>query len=306
MTRFKIITIITITICAAILICSGCKKNTRTPDLPPNLPDVSGLSISENEFPRLDGSTSTIPLGEAIAAIMTGKDRAACKQYAKFTGTNEAYINLVNGDTDILVVYEMPDEAAAYIQEKGAELEIAPIGRDALVFIVNSQNPIDSLTTQQIIDIYSGKITNWQEVGGKDEAIAAYQRNDTSGSQTLMKKLVMNETPLMLPRENFIAWGMNEIITSVATYDNSHSAIGYNVYYYVTEMKKDPNIKILAVDGVEPNNKTIAGGEYPFVNDFYTVIRKSAKKNSTERLLFDWLQSDEGQMLIDAEGYVKR
>lgn len=306
MTYWKNIRFTVIILSIVLLICGGCTNDKAESDLPDDLPKTKGLSLTEEEFPRLDGSTSTIPLGEALVAIMTGKDRAESKKYAEFSGTNEAYQNLADNNTDLLLVYEMPDEAATYIKKKNVEFDIAPIGCDALVFIVNAQNPVDNLTTRQIIDIYAGKITIWKEVGGKDEEIAPYQRNDSSGSQTLMKKLVMNWTPLMPTRENLIAWGMNEIITAVATYDNSYSAIGYNVYYYVSVMRKDPNIKILAVDGIIPSNETIANGEYPFVNDFYAVIRKNAPQNSPERLLFSWLQSAEGQMLIDAEGYVAK
>ncbi|MCL1974773.1 MAG: substrate-binding domain-containing protein [Firmicutes bacterium] len=301
-------------LCALSILLSGCGQKAVEPDTPayPDLaltideafPDVLGLELSESEFPRLDGSTSTIPLGEALAAIIMGKDREECKKYAGFSGTNESYKNLVDGKTDILVVYEMPDEAKEYVNEKSCELEIAPIGRDGLVFIVNVQNPVNNLTTQQIVDIYTGKITDWQEVGGEDAPIAAYQRNETSGSQTLMKKLVMREMPLMIPRENHIAWGMFEIINSIADYDNGQFAIGYNMYYYVEEMEKDPNIKILSVDGVFPGNDTIASGKYPFVNNFYVVIRQDAPEESPERLLYRWLQSIEGQMLIASQGYV--
>ena len=270
-----------------------------------SFPHVLGLKLSESEFPRLDGSTATIPLGEALSAIIMGKDRAECKEYAEFSGTNEAYKNLVDGNADLLLVYEMPDDSKKYISTNYSKLETAPIGRDGLVFIINSNNSVENLTAQQIIDIYSGEITNWNEVGGEDAPIDAYQRNENSGSQTLMKKLVMKELPLMEPRENFIVWGMDDIITSVADYDNGHFAIGYNMYYYVEEMMKNPNIKALSVDGVYPGNDTIASGEYPFVNDFYAVIREQApEKNSPEYLLYLWLQTNEGQRLISSQGYV--
>ncbi|MCL2496813.1 MAG: substrate-binding domain-containing protein [Clostridiales bacterium] len=296
MMRLRIATII----CLAVLFLSGC---TVAPEQPEDeLSDILGLSLDESKFPRVDGSTATIPLGEALAALMMNKDRAECKKYADFNGTNQAYINLANNEADILLVYEIPGDAAEITANR--PFEEASIGRDGLVFIVNAQNPVDNLTSQQVVDIYSGTITNWREVGGDNAAIAAFQRNETSGSQTLMKKLVMNKTPLPPARENFIAWGMSEIITSIADYDNGRFAIGYNVYYYVAEMEKDPNIKVLSIDGVYPDNNTIASGKYPFVNDFYAVIRENAPKSSPERLLFRWLQTGEGQMLIDSQGYV--
>ena len=263
--------------------------------------DVLGLTLQEYEFPSMDGSTATLPLGEAIAALMMGKNRDECKQYAEFTGTNTAYKRLIDNAADIIIVYEQPDDAAEYRPD--AKLESAAIGSDALVFMVNVQNPIESLTAQQVADIYSGKITNWSEVGGEDADITAYQRNATSGSQTLMAKLVMGDTPMMAARENYMKSGMSDIITAISEYDNGEYAIGYNVYYYVAAMIKDPNIKIIAIDGVNPSKDTIANGEYPFSNNFYAVIRKDSSENSPERRLFHWLQTVEGRALIDFEGY---
>ena len=283
--------------------------------------DVLGL-LSEDDFPRLDGSTATKPLGEALAALIMGKDRAACKEFADFSGTNEAYIRLADGEADLLLVYEMPSEADEYVRDQASSFEIASIGMDALIFMVSTLNPVDNLTTQQIIDIYawpeyrinyfwaphthhiSGKITNWRTVGGKDAPILAFQRNNDSGSHTLMKKLVMGETPLAPAQKHLIVYSMSEILNVIADYDNGPNSIGYNVYYYVAEMEKDPHVKILSVDGVAPGNDTIASGKYPFVNDFYAVIRATAKPDSPERLLFRWLQTVEGQLLIEAEGYV--
>ncbi|MDR1692959.1 MAG: phosphate ABC transporter substrate-binding protein, partial [Oscillospiraceae bacterium] len=87
---------------------------------------------------------------------------------------------------------------------------------------------------------------------------------------------------------------------------NGGGAIGYNVFYYVSRMKSDPNIKILSVDGVEPTNETIRSGEYPFVNDFYAAIRASEPQGSPARVLYDWLQGEEGQTLVEAAGYVTK
>ncbi len=287
-------------------ILTGCANGSvEIPQTLPDMePDLAGLSFTEAEFPRLDGSTATIPLGEALAALMMGKNRAECAEYAKFSGTNEAYKKLVSGRASILLVYEMPDDASAYIQGYAAQLETAPIGRDALVFVVNARNPIDNLTTQQVIDIYSGKIRNWKDVGGADEEIAAYQRNAESGSQTLMQKLVMKNTPMMRARHNFVVTTMAYVAVAVAAYENGRSAIGYNVFYYLAEMQKDKNIKILSIDGVLPSKESIRSGKYPFVNDFYAVIRGSAAEDGPERLLFRWLQTAEGKALIDHENYV--
>ena len=95
--------------------------------------------------------------------------------------------------------------------------------------------------------------------------------------------------------------GMN---TALASFDSGELSIGYNVYYYVSQMTDDDRIKILDLNGVMPSNETIASGEYPLVNDFYAVILSDAPPGSPERKLFDWIQSAEGQDLVKSEGYV--
>lgn len=96
------------------------------------------------------------------------------------------------------------------------------------------------------------------------------------------------------------------LLTAVSDFDTGRYALGYNVFYYVTEMKKDPNVKILAVDGVMPEKETIQQGTYPLVHDFYVVTRKDEAPDSPANQVAEWLQGEEGQMLIDLEGYVAK
>lgn len=100
-----------------------------------------------------------------------------------FTNTPYAYEALVQKNTDLLLVYEADEETKQIIKSSGVELEYHPIGRDALVFITNEGNPVTSLTTAQIQDIYQGKVVNWKTLGGEDKRIEAYQRPVKSGSQ---------------------------------------------------------------------------------------------------------------------------
>ena len=122
--------------------------------------------------------------------------------------------------------------------------------------------------------IYTGQITNWSQVGGNDSEIIAYQRNRDSGSQTLFDLFFPLGDQLIDPPEELIVDSMIGLLEAVADYDNSENALGYTVYYYLTNMETDKlsRSKLLAVDGVEATNETIASGEYPYVNDFYVVI----------------------------------
>ncbi|NLB21289.1 MAG: hypothetical protein GX829_10855, partial [Clostridium sp.] len=168
-----------------------------------------------------------------------------------------------------------------------------------------ADNAIDELSLDQIQKIYTGEYTNWKEVGGDDMPIIAYQRPVNSGSQTGFLGLVMKELePMEAPSEQSIA-GMGELIDTVSTYTNQPDGIGYSYYYYASAMWGNDKVKLLKINGIEPNNETIASGDYPIHTSYYAVIRSDEKKNSEARKIISYLLSKEGQALAQEAGYVK-
>ena len=221
-----------------------------------------------------------------------------------FSTTPYAYAALVAGTADLLLVYEADESLQAAIASSDIKLESYPIGYDALVFLTNTGNPVAGLTTAQIQDIYQGKITNWNEVGGEDKSIEAYQRPQTSGSQALMCKLVMGDLPLMEAPVDRYPHEMSGLVDVLATYKNAANALGYSVYYYAKNMYSTPELKMLAVDGVQPDNAAIADGSYPFVNPFFAIIRADEPENSPARQMLAWIRSSDGRQTILDAGYV--
>ncbi len=262
----------------------------------------------KDTYPRLDGSLANEPLLLRMMEDLTGADADTAEVYLADSfesgGTSTSWGKLLYKDMDLIISYEPPQEIKDQYTKEFDELEIDPLGRDGLVFIVNVNNPIESLTVDQIRDIYTGKITDWSEVGGEPGEIRAFQRNSTSGSQTLLNKLVMNgETP-MEPEQDMLVTTMGTLIESVASFDGTGSAIGFSVYYYADKMKADPNLKMIRVNDVAPSNASIEDGTYPLVNDFYMAIRASETQDSPVRKMRDWMLSDNGKELLEEEGYV--
>ena len=191
----------------------------------------------------------------------------------------------------------------------GMELHLTPIGSEAFVFFVNSKNPVTGLTVEEIQGIYSGRITNWKEVGGKNQRIRPFQRAENSGSQSALRRL-MEGLPLLEPEEEDRIGGMGGIITEVARYRNHRNAIGFSFRYYATEMVSNDQIRLLALNGVEPTRETIRDGSYPISSYFYAVtaapMGQSAPEdtNAVLRAFLDWILSEQGQSLVDRTGYV--
>lgn len=260
--------------------------------------------MKPEEFPRVDGSTATLPLTQGLYRLTTDGSEEEALEAVVHTKTTNAYYQLMNGKTDLVVAYEAPESFFEDAREQGVELEIKPIGKDALVFLANVGNPVSSLTQAQLVDIYSGKLTNWSQVGGEDQEIVAFQRPPGSGSQTLMEKLVMGQTPMEEAPMDQIQSEMGELIDAVASYKNEQNAMGYSVYFYARNMYAQPDLKFMAVDEVLPDNETIRSGQYPYVNEFYAAVRKDESEGTRARELFDWLTADEGQAFIESLGYV--
>ena len=263
--------------------------------------DIVG-TMTVDMYPRVDGSTATLPLSEAVFMAATGESADVAASEVVHTKTTNSYNRLYNGEVDLLIVYE-PAEVIVE-RMKTEPLCIKPIGLDALVFLANTANPLESLTMEQLVDIYSGKITNWAEVGGLDRELLAFQRPVNSGSQTLMQKLVMGNVEMTDGDNVFRYSTMSDILEGMLSYNNEDNTLGYSVFYYANNMYFEKDLKLMGVDGVLPSTRTIYDGSYKLTNAFYAVVRTDEPADSNARKIFDWLTGEAGQQLVLDLGYV--
>ena len=256
----------------------------------------------EDRLPRIDGATALYPLYAAfVHAVYPEKEYNPFDSEVMVNTTPVAYDNLFSGEVDMILAAGPSDAQIKVAEKLGLELKLTPVGREAFVFFVNQKNPIDSLELKQIQDIYAGKIKNWEEVGGNNEAIRAFQRPKDSGSQTALEKL-MGDIPIMDAPEENVPEGMGGIISEVSKYRNYKNAIGYTFRYYSTEMVGNDEIKLLAINGVEPTKETIRADEYPIASEFYVVT--AGTENPNVEKFIEWMLSPQGQELVEKVGYV--
>lgn len=258
----------------------------------------------DGAVPSLDGATALYPLYSAFvqAVYPSGKydpydftdGKVICST------TPDAYKRLIAGEADIIFAAAPSLSQEKEAQRRGVELKLTPIGREAFVFFVNKRNPVTGLTMAQVKDIYSGNITNWKEVGGKNNSIRAFQRPEDSGSQTMLQK-VMGDTPLMTPPQEDVADVMSGIIRQTSSYRNYKNALGYSFLFYASEMDKSGEIALLEIDGIQPSKDSIRSGQYPFAAEFYAITAGSDNPNVQPFL--DWILSPEGQELVEKTGY---
>ena len=265
-----------------------------------NAPEKNLVPLPDNFiFPTTDGSTSTTNLDKAVRNAILGEE-----QTVAHTKTYTSFDNLLNGKCQLIYTTPLSDTQLKTMQDKGFRHEAEPVAGEGFVFVVNKDNPVDTLTIEQIKGIYSGEITNWKDVGGNDAEIIAYQRNADSGSQNYMISF-MGDTPLMKPITDQIPASMSGILDVIAGYNNGIDAIGYSVYAYSDGMYENiSEIKYIKVNGVEPSLTALADGSYPLLGYNYAVFSADEPEDSNVRALVKWIQSDEGQQVIANAGYI--
>ena len=301
---------------AALLFMASCKPGgspeatPTVPPAPPTSPVVTpaptpvadptpNLYEGYDLISRIDGSTATIPLNEAGLDAYLGSHEGLLHNT-----TSQAYWRLTAGECDIVFCTYPSQDEFDYAKEKGVELEIVPVVKDALVFLNNEKNPVENLTRQQVVDVYTGKIKNWKELGGADSGVTPYQRNQYSGSQTLFEKLVMGDVTPMTPPSTLVFAEMGGLVDAVAVYDNAETALGYSMFYYVSDMYTYPNIRLLSVDGVKPTRESIAADQYAYVTNYYAVMRRDTPEGHPAREYLRWMLTEQGQRTAHGAGYV--
>ena len=172
-------------------------------------------------------------------------------------------------------------------------LNVYEIGREAIVVVVNPDNPIDDLSTQKIRDIFSGKITNWNEISGNSGKINVISRESGSGTLDSFKNIIME----------------NQEIKKDAIIQNSPGAIKQSVIEdknaigFVSLAHADEDIKVVRIDGVEVSEKSIRDGSYKLQRPFLLMTSKTPN-NETQDFI-RWVLSDESQEILKKERIFK-
>jgi len=315
--------VIYLVLCLAILSITGCDDS---------LDDNNSLDfyiddLTIDNYPKVDGSTSTEPLQILIACKLFDIEYSwvylsfsfnypyhlmpSCDikpDIGKFitenihhSGTHTSFLNLINKNVDLIITARTASEEEIFLADSlKINLIETPVALDAFIFIVNINNNVNSLTTKQIQDIYTGSITRWNEVGGTNIEIHPYQRNINSGSQELMKSLIMKDLT-MIDLPDMIAYGMIGLINQIE-YDKQ--GLGYSVNYYTQYMIRSDSIKLIAIDGVYPDYNTLKNKEYGYTTNVYAIIREDLENSTTAYKLHELLSTVSGQRVINESGYI--
>lgn len=246
----------------------------------------------EGDLPILDGATALLPVYSSIAhaiypeeSVKFDGEKYTDDSSIRFTDTKYAYLGVIDGDVDIVICAAPSKSLKDYAEEKNVELVMVPIGLEAFVFLNHVDNPVTSLTIQQVKDIYLGKIISWHQVGGPVRFINPLTRPEASGSQSVMNSFMKTSEYKKNPLQVF------------------GSSIGFSFRFYVEDLVGNSKVKTIALNGIEPTKENIRNKTYPITVEFYAVYRKDNENPNIQKVI-DFILSEEGQYIIEETGYV--
>lgn len=238
------------------------------------------------------GSTTVLPIAQATAEVFMDNNPDV-NISVRGGGSSVGIASIMAGTVDI-------GDASRHIKAKelaaARESGINPyenvVANDGIAIVVHKNNPIKNLTIQQIKDIYTGKISNWKEVGGPAMPIVVISRDVSSGTFEVFNSLVLGgatqiDGALMLASNNAV----------VSTVETTPGAIGYAGLGYVTK-----KINAVKVNNVMPSKSTIQDKSYPIARTLH-MYTNGAPKGLVKQYI-DFILSKEGQKLVEEQGFI--
>ena len=230
----------------------------------------------------VSGSTSVGPLMEKIAEKYEEENSNISIEINQ-TGSSAGIKDAMDGISQIgMSSRDLKDEEAT-------KVKATVLAYDGVAVITNTGNSVKELTIGQIRDIFTGKITNWSEVGGSNAPIVVVSREAGSGTRTAFEEGVeYSEEELV--KDAIISKGNGDVKTTVSTNEN---AIGFVSFEYV-----DDAISSINVNGIEPTAANVKAGSYALSRPFLAVTNEQYITEDSQKLI-DYITSEEGQQIVE-------
>lgn len=248
--------------------------------------ESSGSSAGGGDLVTISGSTSVGPLAEKLAAKYEETENV--KIEINQIGSSAGITNAINDVSQIgMSSRDLKQE------EIDSGIEELVIAYDGIVVVAHPSNPVKNLTMEQVKQIFTGEITNWKDVGGKDMEIVVVSREDGSGSRDAFQEIVDYESGQLI-RNAIVASGNGNIKTTVAM--NKH-AVGFISFEYV-----DETVSAMDINEVRAEADNVLSGSYELSRPFLFVHKEDVPEAATK--FMDFILSAEGQKIVEAAGAI--
>ncbi len=243
----------------------------------------------------LDGSTTVGPIAKAFAESYMRQNPGVNIMVSE-SGSGNGAKALLNGTCDIAnLSRHLKDTEKKAMDEKGVKPVAHVVAFDALPVIVHPSNKVKGLTIEQVRDIYTGKVTNWKEVGGSDQTIVVISRDTNSGTFETFKELVLGKDAKIIGNAEYT--GSNGGVRQRV--QMTKGAIGYAGLGFV-----DNSVKALEINGVVPSAETVIAKQYPLSRELFMFTNGEPAPESLAGRFLGMSRSDKGKEIVQEIGFV--
>lgn len=241
----------------------------------------------ENNLPKIEAASAFYPFAANLVQNIYSEN-SYTDELLQIVSTSQAFSDIINGETDIIIATEPSDEQNERIQKSNVNLKFKKIYLEPLTIFLNKSNNIENLNIEQMQKIYYNDNLNWNEFGENQGNIHTYQLEINNGSQTCFESIVKKNK---IGKNHYEVNTMPKIIDKVALDKNG---IGYAFYSYYSKMYSNKNVKLINV-----NNTNVKTEDYPLLFEVYLIYRTDNSNNNIQKIA-DWLESDDGKNFIKA------
>ena len=252
---------------------------------------VGYLTAAKKNQLTMSGSTTVLPIAQAAAEAFMAK--YSVNVSVRGGGSGVGIAALINKTVDIANSSRpMKAKETSTAKSNGVNPKGYAIANDGITVVVNPQNPVKNISLKNLKEIYTGKITNWRELGGSSMPIVVISRDVASGTFEVFNEKVLGgakviDSAMMLASNNAIA----------STVADTPGAIGYIGLGYVTD-----NVKAISVENIMPSIQTVKNGQYKLSRKLYMLTNGVPKGNTAAFINF--LLSEEGQQIVEEQGFI--
>jgi phosphate transport system substrate-binding protein len=256
---------------------------------------AASVAVHAQDKLVLDGSTTVGPIAKAFAEYYMRQNPGVNITVSE-SGSGNGAKALLNGTCDIAnLSRHLKDAERAAMEEKGVKPVAHVVAFDALPVIVHPSNKVKGLTLEQIRDIYTGKVTNWSQVGGSDLAIVVISRDTNSGTFETFKELVLGKEAKICEGAEYT--GSNGAVRQRV--QMTKGAIGYAGLGFV-----DHSVKALEINGIVPSAETVINKTYPIARELFMFTNGEPKTDSVSAKFIALAGLQKGREIIEEIGFV--
>ncbi len=275
-----------------LVLAAGC--GSQDTQLDPN----AAAPAAEKQTLTIKGSDTMVQLAQAWAQDFM-KDHPEISVTVTGGGSNTGIAALMNKGTDIANASRpMKPEETDAAKTSGVAVQEFTVAQDALSIVVNPKNTIKELTLAQIKDIYQGKVTNWNQVGGPDMNIVVNSRESSSGTYTFFQEHVLKKEPFA--DQVMYQPSTSQIITSVSQDDGAIGFVGLG--FVGANVKSIPIKKDASSPAVAANVKNVLNSTYPLARPLFEYT--PGEPGPAAKVWLDWVRGEKGQKIVEDLGFV--